>query len=624
MKKVIMSVISLMLIVSIGYTDYKTEQARCSKCGGMGYFNVYAEFVHTCPVSSSSSSNSHAHNNDGECNKTHCGESWCTKCPYGHTCGGSCSFSDKWSINSDGMHVRFCTKGDGCTEYDKTDAHVAAWNWTGAHTVTCKTCGLSGKHESSGSKYYVLPNGNHTQACTKTTVTVAAANGKVSVIVGACPTGHGEHSPKWGAYYKVGNAGESNDTATHKRECLVSGCTIMEQHEADYWNDLEYLNEKEHTKKCGYSSSSSTCDLTCTQEHRLVADKIEGNMVEHNLICTDNCKDYKVITEKHIDSNKNAVCDACGENMYKIEYSPSKENGLTNQDVTVKITVYDVANNKFIEKNKKYEKNNINLPEKDQDPLEFMNEGFKLPEAPVVDHINKSVTGIVINNPATPGPGPVTAKFYPDYERESYGESYSKTIEVLDEYGNWQDAAGGFSFDEPFYTNGYYEFSIRDSVGNENKIPIIIDFISHGQATNATTMDVLENGTVFTDVLINTAKEWTVDSTDIKVKIYKISEGSTIEGVSATIAPVDQTILNEVQISKIEVKDFNENKLTDPSIGRGIYYIKIGIGGPGVFTVDNGKSTRYIVELDYVKTTEYQLKGKNRIEVTVNKLNNLT
>ena len=487
------------------------------------------------------------------------------------------------------------------------------------------------------SNYEIKTDGTHARACLNTTVT----HGGVTTNSGlTCPTIE-QHAGVFTAYYKVNNGGESDGNSSHRSDCEYSACTLFSSHPAT-WKEWNSISDSQHRRSC----TNAACGLTQTLSHTYQYAPIEDDIHYHTVTCSD-CE-YKIGSgnslAKHTDKNpSDGFCDQCYLELVEIEYSPARTE-LTNSNVTVTITVFkDGAPGDEVQKSHVYTENNLNDLEEERYQFNFNDEGINWTDRPIVDHINKTVSGRIQYEPDQPTSGEVVIKFLPDYEEETYGEDYGKP-----EYGGrskqiyarflvdgvpvdeeWMVAENSSKIPTITYTftqNGICEIEIKDSLGNGDpdagkesvRIPVIVDWIVSGQATAATTSDILENGTVFTDILINTDKEWQMNNAQnqIAVKIYRVS-GNTIK--------LEQEKSDNVKISKLEIKDFNENKLTETPIGRGLYYIKTGIGGPGIFTLAEGEEkTQYIVELSWVNAAGTAISGGNRIEVTVNKLNNLT
>ncbi|MBP3284536.1 MAG: hypothetical protein J6M02_03445 [Clostridia bacterium] len=592
----------------------------------------------------------HYHNNSQHCSATHCNHSWCS-CGSGasHSCGGGCTWGS-WQLYNGTQHAQLCTRGCGRTN----GLHNAAWkSWSSNHTIECNKCTLVGSHTANWATNYSINSstGNHEQKCTNKYITTLAGKSVNINSQKSCTATRDVHSPEFTApYYKMNAAGESNGSAQHRRDCQHSGCNLSETHNPT-WGEWTSISDDQHRRSCIYGSG---CDLTQTLQHNKVYTPIEGDIHNHIVTCdsgdTDHPCPYYAIKE-HVDSNpRDGKCDLCKDGndnfkLYQIEYDPEPTE-LTNKDVTVTVTMYDVGNKTDITKSHIYTKNNLN--ELEEERYEFVFDGIDTSRdqiRPIVDHINKSVSGRIKYEPNKPTSEPVTITFLPDYEEETYGD-YQRA-----EYGNrskqiygrilidgepipdWQLAETASrvpTITHTFTENGSCEIELYDTVGNGNrdseegkqsvKIPVMVDWIVSGQATVATTSNVLENGTVFTDLLINADKEWNITDAQqqIAVKIYQI----TAEG---NIVATEKS----ARISKLEVKDYTENRITETPIGRGLYYIKVGIGGPGIFTSDpEQESTRYIVEISTITPNQGEpgltILGKNRIEVTVNKLNDLT
>jgi len=584
--------------------------------------------------SSGSSKPKHYHNNNSSCGYSHCWETWCD-CGYGsdHNCGGGCSFS-VWSLIGS-QHVMYCTRGCGA----QNGRHDPAWgNWTTGHTITCGVCGLSGSHSATWSAYTDISSGVHGQKCTNTSVTqggTTTSSGKT------CPAVNNRHSANFGSYYKVGNAGESNGTASHRSDCQYSGCSRYQSHSPS-WGGWDSINDNQHRRSC----TGGSCGLTQTLKHDFNYTPIEGNIHYHTVTCED-CA-YEIGAgnplAKHVDRNPaDGFCDmeGCRYELVEIEYSPDRTE-LTNSNVTVTITIFkDGAEDDEVHKSHVYTENNINDLEEERYEFDFNDEGINWKDRPIVDNINKTVSGRIEYTPNQPTSEEVEIKFLPDYEEDTYGDysepqygGRSKQIyaRVLvngqpeTEWKQAEDADRNPTITYVFTQNGVCEIEIKDTVGNGDpsagkesvRIPVVVDWIISGQATAATTSDILANGTIFTDILINTDKEWEITNAQnqIAVKIYRVTETGMVEETAKE---------NKVKISKMEIKDFNENRISETPIGRGLYYIKTSIGGPGVFTLEEGdEKTQYVVELNWVNASGTKISGGNRIEVTVNKLNNLT
>lgn len=582
-----------------------------------------------CAYCGGSNKPKHYHNKKQHCSATHCSHTWCS-CGSGknHNCGGGCNFST-WTVSED-KHVQYCTRGCGRTK----NSHSPNWSeWSTNHTIKCNNCELSGSHTPTWGGYETLSSGEHGQKCTNKTVTInnVTVNTKKS-----CVAITNKHNANFSNYYKSENKGESDGSAAHVSNCQVSGCTISGSH-PPIWGDWISIGDKEHRRNC----KEKNCGLTQTLTHRYTYTPIEGNYNYHLVGCED-C-DYSIGNGNSLAEHKDVspvdgTCDQCKMRLAKIVYEPDKTE-LTNSDVKVTITLY--KGDEEIVRTHIYTENNINDLEEERYEFDYSDEGINWQYRPQIDNINKTVSGRIQYTPSTKTSDSVKITFLPDYEEDTYGnyakEEYngrSKQIygrilidgEAISDWKLAETEDRKPTIDYTFTKNGVYEIELKDTVGNGDttkgkesvRIPIVIDWIVSGQATTATTSDVLANGTVFTDILINTDKEWEITNAQeqIKVKIYRVTENAIIEETEKE---------GKVKVSKLEIKNFNEEKIVEEPIGRGLYYIKTGIGGPGVFTLEEGKEkTRYILEIEYVNASGTAILGGNRIEVTVNKLNNLT
>lgn len=564
------------------------------------------------------------HDNNIKCSvvngMTHCTATWCSKCGYGkegHECGGSCEWSD-WQVYGGTQHAKFCTKGCGLLE----GVHDSSWGVWNNHETVCTVCGLKGSHTAKWDSEYTTVNGKHGRRCINKTVEKVGNEIVNDASSYECTVISNEHTPNFDEYHKI-SGGEENGISMHQRSC--ESCTITEQHVPNWgeWSD-------NHSRNC------SECSLTQTLKHEKVYEIIDTT--QHFVKCKS-CSFGNTIEvkENHDDTDKNGICDLCKGKLYTIHYETEDGESmdfpyLTNKNVIVTVSLVDIESEKVFVKSRRYTKNEM------KSVFEF--DSLQKPITVDVDFINKSVTGKVQYSRTAPGSDPVTVTLLPDYEEDTYGDDYTKSIMariwkdgVLVGDGAWKDAGGSEPITYTFSENGRIEIELCDSIGNGNqngeatkikvKIPVVVDWIVSGEATVATTSDVLENGTIFTDILINADRKWTLAQAQdqIAVSLYVIKNG--------WILNVTEDKAN-LMINKIEVRDFNENRITEPEIGRGLYYIKVGIGGSGVFiNEDSNESTKYIVALDTVKPADeagaqFTISGKNRIEVTVNKLKDLT
>ena len=111
--------------------------------------------------------------------------------------------------------------------------------------------------------------------------------------------------------------------------------------------------------------------------------------------------------------------------------------------------------------------------------------------------INSSVKGEIRYSIMSPTKGVVVATFVPNYE----GLEDLKTISIEGQTGF------GYIFDK----NGEHTFNVVDSLGNKNTFIAKVDWIISGQGAISINYKVIVGGTIFTNILLKTDKDFKLD-----------------------------------------------------------------------------------------------------------------
>lgn len=599
-------------------------------CGGDCNTNGYCKH---CSVRYCSICDNHrcSHNNNGYCSKPHCtSRYYCTKC--GHSCNGDHRFSSssicgevhcsdkvctvsgcnvhqtgvcggghtngEWKVVN-GSHFRYCGRTDlNCGEVVST--HTPTWGTPNSnHVSTCMMgCGITTSHSATWGEYF-SDGENHLRRCT-----VVVGGGNCQAV--------DSHRPVWSQEYRKSDNGGEESGASHLKDCTVCGLTGYEHKWSD---DVKWISidEQKHKRVC------PTCNLTQVLEHNFIERvAIDGDIEKHYKLC-DLCVDesdnkYKLY-ETHIDEESdgrgNGICDLCNKELWKVTRSIEEP---TNQDVVVTVTMFSDYEDKIKKPSKMVDEygnefinNNGEYVIEENGQYTFV---FECPDRDVVvnvDNISKKVYGKIFVTPDTATTGKVTLKFV------TSTEGIDKTIDVRFEGEEWTEDT--LILERDVTSNGTYMFYAKDSLGNFNMFDIDVDNIVSGFGSVTTTFDVFQNGYIFTDILVNVNQEWILDDMLINCldgSIYKYKVDNSVSEKSY------------VSFNKVQIIDSLGNKVTD-ILESGTYYLRVAIGGANVFK-DIGT---YMVEVNDVvvrkgNSTLITLSGKNRIEVVVQSLNDLT
>lgn len=601
-------------------------------CGGGCNTSGYCKH---CSVSYCSICNSHTcrHNSSGYCSKPHCtSRSYCTKC--GHSCNGDheftkdcgevhctdkvCSVSGcnvhksgacgeghtngKW-LDVNGKHTRYCGRTDlGCNVI--VDTHTPVWGTPNAnHISTCMMgCNITSSHEAKWGEYFSSGD-KHLRRCT---IVVGESTCKAT----------DSHNPDWSEYQKSDGGGEESG-ASHLKRCNITDCKLT-GYEHRWFDDVKWISidEQKHKRVC------PTCNLTQVLEHNFIERvAINGDIEKHYKVCdlcfdgNDSDNKYKTY-ETHVDAESsgrgNGICDLCNKELWKVTKSIIKP---TREDVVVTVEMFSDYTDKII--------NPVKMM--DEYGNEFVNDSgnytiekngkytfvFECPDRDVIvdiDNISKNVYGKVFITPDTATTGEVTLKLV------TSTEGIDKTIDVMFEGEEWK--LNTLTLEKVVSSNGKYTFYARDSLDNYEEFVVNVDNIVSGFGSVTTTFDVFQNGYIFTDILVNVNQAWISDDMLINCldgEIYKYKvDGNDSEKSS-------------VSFNKVQIIDSLGNKVTDNILESGTYYLRVAIGGAGVFT-DVGT---YMIEIKDVTVKKgdnelITLSGKNRIEVVVQSLNDLT
>lgn len=585
-----------------------------------------------CSILYCSKCNDHicTHNIEGYCFKPHCSlRTYCSMC--GHVCDGEHKFTTNCpkvhcnklicyingcNEHEDGLcggghtegiwftsgneHRRYCGVS-GCNVELSYSTHIPRWDAPNInHTSKCTSCTLTYTHTASWGEYFI--NGDiHSRLCT-------------IMIGGSACAAIDSHSPQWSEYRKFDAGGEPSG-ASHLKRCLTPNCKITGfEH---LWTDEAIwiaISETEHQRKC------PTCNLTQTLDHNFV-DRvaIDGNIEKHYKICMlcidNNSREKYKLLEQHMDTEVegrgNGVCDLCNKSLWRTYQSitiPTKE------DVKLKVEIFSDNEDR------------IKLPIKMVDEFgnEFTNASgeyivskngdytfvFEAPDRDVivtVDNISKRIYGMVQILPDTATVGAVKLQLI------TSKEGIDKTIDVRFEDEVWH--LDTLTLEEEVLVNGVYNFYARDNLGNSEVFKVNVNNIVSGFGTVTNTYDVFKNGYIYTDILVNVTSEW-VPSGDalmncLNTAIYKTK-------VDSNTAP------SLVKANKIQIVDEYGNVITSSRLTKGHYYLRVAIGGK-----DLSEEGTYMIEVIDVNVGNsdgkvVQFSGKNRIEVVVRSLNDLT
>lgn len=583
------------------------------------------------------------HNRGGYCSKPHCtSRYYCTRC--GHSCNGDhkftkvcgevhctgvvCSVSGcnvhqtgvcggghtngKWG-EANGSHVRYCGRTDlSCNVIVAT--HTPVWGTPNSnHISTCMMCDITSSHEAKWGEYFSSGD-KHLRRCT---VVVGGGNCQATDY----------HEPVWTDYIKS-DGGKDGDAsgASHLRKCTVEGCKLTGYEHK--WSDKDKwisVNETSHKRIC------STCNLTQVLEHNFIERvAISGDIEKHYKVCdlcvvSDNDDSKYKTYETHIDSENdgrgNGICDLCNKELWKVTKklegdSTKSAEEPTNKNIFVTVEMFSDYNNKIINPIKMIDEyGNEVISASGEYTIEKNGQYtfvFECPDRDVIvdiDNISKNVYGKVFITPDTATTGKVTLKLV------TSTEGIAKTIDVKFESEQWNNNT--LTLEREVSSNGKYTFYARDSLGNNEIFIVNVDNIVSGFGSVTTTFDVFQNGYIFTDILVNVNQAWISDDMLINCldgSIYKYK----VDDISATVKV-------PVGFNKVQITDSLGNKVTDSILESGAYYLRVAIGGANVFE----KVGTYMLEIKDVtikkgNDTLVTLNGKNRIEVVVQSLNNLT
>lgn len=598
-----------------------------ANCGGDCDNNGYCKH---CSVTYCSICNDHecVHDKNGYCQKPHCeSRIYCSKC--GHTCDGdhvygtlTCSKAHcdilvctvagcnehkdgalcggdhnkgEWTINGND-HNRYCGV-ENCGEV--VESHVGIWGAAdGNHLSVCvRGCNLTYTHQPVWGEY-TQDGSKHSKKCT---VTLGGALCQAKV----------QHDPRWSEYQKLDNGGDESG-AFHVKKCLDCGI-IGESH--GWADDTKWraINESEHKRTC------SICGVSQILPHDFIERRsIDGDLEKHYKICTlcvDDDDNSYGLYEKHVDAETdgrgNGVCDLCNKELWSVTKSISVP---TNHSVSIEVNMFSAHDDKMKLPSKVTDANGDEIlgtnGKYDIDRNGKYIFYFECPDRNVmveVDNISFNIYGRIFATPDTSTTGNVTLKLV------TSKEGIDKTIDVKYENEEWENDT--LEIEREVSNNGEYTFYARDSLGNSETYTFYVDNIVSGFGSVTTTFDVFQNGYVFTDILVNVNQAWVTDDALINClngSIYKYKVDS--DGLKTN-----------ADFNKVQIVDSLGNRVTEQILSSGVYYLRVAIGGSNMFT-DVGT---YMIEIKDVtvkvgENTLITLSGKNRIEVVVQSLNDLT
>lgn len=536
---------------------------RCQNCG-------YANHVcHICVLI--------------ECPKPHCTVEYCSTCTS-HTCAG-----DHTYITCGLYHCKayYCTKcghscGGGHTNIICNLAHCGQ-NY-------CTKCG----HSCGGGHTNTICNLAHCgqSYCTK------------------CGHSCGGDHVSGNVWVDAGNQ--------HIVYCQYCTNKIYASHAATDWSLWTDYTEAQHRRICNICNASSYGNKIYETENHIynknyvpLAQENVNYLTHHNATCyADNCG--RGALQEHEDINNDYICDKCNIELWRVTYTPE---ALTNSDVTATLKLWkpgqcsnpdinrtdDTFTHAFIE-NGEYD---------------FVLQPDKTITAKV-DWISKKIKGRIVYTPISLTTGDVTASFVPNYE-SLYDKGKRITIESITTGGETthidDEIAENGKYDYIFTKNGAVIFNLKDNIGNIESVTATVNWIiGSNKATISNTYHVMKGGFVFTNILVKADESWSLQdlSDSIEFKINK--KGSVVEIPGAV---KDIVKINDYYYTK-EYEDFTGDTVFE----KGIYYIKIGIGGSNLF---NDVEAVYEIEIKGIKGSEtIYFPGRNKMEVKPYDLPDLT
>lgn len=377
--------------------------------------------------------------------------------------------------------------------------------------------------------------------------------------------------------------------AMHVIYCGVSNCKyVVSSHSESFgaWSTEDATN---HIRRC---QNDSSCTIVERQNHTfnssvlaLEIGKTE-HYTKHSVQC-ESCAERALLN--HVDDDGDYRCDLCNVRLYVVIYSPSS---LTNEDVVATLNVYK--------------------PGQDVETYThtFTENGtyiFNVTE-PAIDieskvlWINKSLKGRIIYSPMMITTEPVKIYFVPDFE------GYNKTIYVSANGGSEVTLNKGEKYCVTLDQNETIEFNARDSVGNKLDLTATVSWIvSSDKTTISNTYYVMQGGTMFTNILVKAEEEWSL---------------TDVDNINITIRDKDTDEIKTGEVKTImDVTNYytRESLNSYETIPKGIYYIRLGIGGASIF-----EEGTYEVQINSIDNDSLHFAGKNKVEVEVYNLMDLT
>lgn len=405
----------------------------------------------------------------------------------------------------------------------------------------------------------------------------------------------------------------SDETLYAKWELCIHGWT----HEVWY-----AVDSTQHQRTC------SVCGIVQSREHSFfdVEPKDVKDIEKHYSLCTlcvdEDNNQYK-LEGYHVDRNGignhgNGICDLCGAELWNITLD---EEDWTNQDVTLSAEIFsdysdqkiypdsvkDSFGNEILGANGEYK-----ITENGIYQVTFINPNIVIPVT--ISNIDKEILGRVYRMLDNDGNISLilktsNVKTGKTIKAKGTNEINTVTWNNATEEDGW--TIGTAKIENVVNGNTYY-FTAIDSLGNKKLFTVSANGVISGIGSITTTFDTFVGGYIFTDILVNVNKSWEQYPIDFTATIKKTDDANS------------ETEFNN-GISVVQIKNWAGIRVTDNPISAGIYYINVAIGGPYVFS----SVGTYLINVEGIKLkdsdgNDIDLTGKNRIEVVVQELKDLT
>jgi hypothetical protein len=299
--------------------------------------------------------------------------------------------------------------------------------------------------------------------------------------------------------------------------------------------------------------------------------------------------------------------------LWQISYTPGS---LTNSDVTVTLKFWKpiYCSNTDINRTD----NTFTHVFTENGEYNFVLESPDKTITAKVDWISKTIKGRIVYNPISITAGDVTASYVPDYEG-LYDNGKRITLESITSGGETTavnvEVAENAKYDYVFTKNGAAIFNLKDNIGNTETATVTVNWIiENNKGTIANTYYVMKGGFVFTNILVKADKNWSLQDLANSIE-FKINKKGSAEEISGAIKDI-------IKINDYYYTTEYEDVTGSTVFNKGVYYIKMGIGGSNIFEDVNAV---YEIEIKGVKGSEtIYFTGKNKMEVKPYDLPDLT